>query len=490
MLLLGKLFDLRNNDNSDEDKPFLEHLDDLRMTLIKIAVTLVIGLGLCFGFRNDLMEIMRRPINGVWQLQLNTALHDLPVEIKAATWEKAAKAASDGQALNDVQRTYFFESLADGDPDFYFHAESIVYFRTALAMKGKKAQKSYIDGLPDIDDRMRAQLHGIIDYYNSSEGTGPDPDADSRQRTVFMQSLHPTEGFMLSFKLALYAGITVTFPFLLYFILEFILPGLHKKEKKALLPALAIGFGLFLTGVLFAYFLVLPRVLEFFSTFSGEMGINNEWTIGKYISFTTQFILIFGLSFELPVVIMTLVFLGIMDYRGMSKSRSYAILGIMVTAAVITPTPDVMTLMLLAGPMYLLYELCILLSWIVQRKQIKREEEEEAEEEKARQERIEKIRENHAAATPLNKLAAPAGLISHDDDYHESHEDGHDPYHEIDDYHESHADEHDPYHEIDDFLRPIEVEEPDILPEENEQEGNGEAINPDEEDEQADKQSE
>ena len=481
MFLLGKIFDIRNNDNSEEEKPFLDHLDDLRMTLIKIAITLVIGFGLCFGFRNDLMEIMRRPINGVWQLQLDTALHGLPVKVKAKTWEKAAKAATDGQALNDEQRGFFFDSLADGNPDFYFHAESVVYFRTVLAIQGQKAQEAYIDGLPDIDERMRGQLKAMVDYYHSSEGSGPDPDADSRQRTVFMQSLHPTEGFMLSFKLAMYAGITVTFPFLLYFILEFILPGLHKKEKKALFPALFIGFGLFITGVLFSYFLVLPRVLEFFSTFSGQMGITNEWTIGKYISFTTQFILIFGLSFELPVVVMTLVVIGIMDYKTMSKSRSYAILAIMVTAAVITPTPDILTLMLLAGPMYLLYELCILLAWVVQRKQAKKEAEEEALEAAERVKRIEEIKVHQQRIGEISGVIAPEGLISHED--HEFDKD----YHGEEDFdEEAHLAEFDDYHDdLDD-----ELYSEDLIESPEELEGNGKAINPDLEEKEADKQEE
>src|ERR1035437_7808766 len=93
-------------------------------------------------------------------------------------------------------------------------------------------------------------------------------------------------------------------------------------------PALAIGSGLFLVGVCFAYFLVLPRALEFFYDWSTSLGVSNDWRIGDYISFATQFTLLFGASFELPVVVMVLVKLGLIGYEGMSRTRSYAIVAI------------------------------------------------------------------------------------------------------------------------------------------------------------------
>jgi hypothetical protein len=126
---------------------------------------------------------------------------------------------------------------------------------------------------------------------------------------------------------------------------------------------MAIGFALFLVGVCFAYFVVLPKTLVFFHNFTDSMGIVNEWRIGYYISFATQFTLLFGLSFELPVVVMTLVKIGILNWEMMRHTRGYATLAIFVVAAVITPTPDAFTLCLLAIPMVLLYEICIWLAW-------------------------------------------------------------------------------------------------------------------------------
>jgi sec-independent protein translocase protein TatC len=142
-----------------------------------------------------------------------------------------------------------------------------------------------------------------------------------------------------------------------------------------------IGFGLFLGGVLFAYYAVLPRALLFFSEWGGSLGVSNDWRIGEYISFATQFTLLFGLSFELPVVVMVCVKLGLLSYEMMSKTRSYAILAIFVAAAVITPTPDAFTLLLMALPMLLLYEICIWLAWLDRRKNRLAEEQEARERE-------------------------------------------------------------------------------------------------------------
>jgi sec-independent protein translocase protein TatC len=206
---------------------------------------------------------------------------------------------------------------------------------------------------------------------------GASPEIDLRGNLQMMSTLRPTEGFMLSMKLAFFAGIIVSFPLLLLFILQFVLPGLHQHEKRVMWPALAIGFGLFLFGVCFAYFLVLPRALEFFHEWNLRLGVANDWRIGDYITFATQFTLLFGLSFELPVVVMVFVKLGLLGYESMSRTRAYAILAIVVVAAIITPTPDAFTLCLMALPMILLYEGCIWLAWLDARKQRREEEAEE-----------------------------------------------------------------------------------------------------------------
>jgi sec-independent protein translocase protein TatC len=372
MFFLKKLFQIRDQSNLEGEKPFLAHLDDLRVTMFRIIATLLVATIVCYLFRNELMDLIRDPVEQVWTNTQENALQELDPRPSLVTWEKAVSVSNDSLGLNDEQRANLQKFAGSDDPDFPFYVEAAYHFRIALTIEEEEARQQYVKAIPDISDKLRKQLLVLV------KGN-PDASLDAHGRMVLMQSLNPTEGFMLSFKLAFFAGLVVSFPFVLYFLLQFILPGLHAKEQKALFPALAVGFALFLTGALFAYFVILPNVLDFFYNFSLEMGIENDWRIGYYISFATQFVLIFGLAFELPVVVMTLVKLGILSYEMMRTTRSYAILAIVVIAAIVTPTPDALTLGMLAGPMYLLYEICIWLAYFIDRKDRAREAQEEKE---------------------------------------------------------------------------------------------------------------
>lgn len=176
-----------------------------------------------------------------------------------------------------------------------------------------------------------------------------------------LQSLGVADSMTISIKLAFYSGLVVSFPILLYFLAEFVLPALTARERKVVLAAAVVGFGLFLTGAAFAFYGVLPAALEFFFRDAQMMQWRPTWTVGEYYSFTTQFVLAFGFGFELPVVVLALVKVGLLGYEQMSSTRPYAIVAIFLLAAVITPTPDVFTLVLMGAPMVLLYEACI---WI------------------------------------------------------------------------------------------------------------------------------
>jgi sec-independent protein translocase protein TatC len=176
-----------------------------------------------------------------------------------------------------------------------------------------------------------------------------------------LQSLGVADSMTISLKLAFYAGLVVSFPILLYFLAEFVLPALTSRERRVVMVAAVIGFGLFLGGAAFAFYAVLPATLEFFFRDAQMMQWRPTWTVGEYYSFTTQFVLAFGLAFELPVVVLALVKVGLLDHAQMKATRPYAIVVVFVLAAVITPTPDIFTLLLMGAPMVLLYEACI---WI------------------------------------------------------------------------------------------------------------------------------
>ncbi len=413
MYLLKKVIQLREHSHPDHEKPFLEHLEDLRTMITRVVITLVISMIACFAFNKNLMEFFRHPVDQVLITQLKATLpDDAPRPPTVEIWGESRKVEHAAMNLVPEQREQFYRSL--GNDELVFHAKSISLLRAALVLPEAK-RDSFVNSLNE-NDEFKRQVKALL-------RTKPNTDSDAQGNLKMMSALKPTEGFMLSMKLSFVAGIVVSFPLLLLFILQFILPGLHAHEKRVLWPAMAVGFGLFLCGTSFAYFMVLPRTLLFFYQWSGDMGISNDWRIGEYISFATQFTLLFGASFELPVVVMVFVKLGLLSYETMSNTRSYAIVAIFVAAAILTPTPDALTLCLMALPMIILYEICIWLAYF-DRKKSRILEEQEARESMERQLlREEKMRA--ADAAELQEWQA-----NHPEADHHAHETGDDGWHD------------------------------------------------------------
>jgi len=177
--------------------------------------------------------------------------------------------------------------------------------------------------------------------------------------------------FMLSIKLAFYAGIILAFPFLLYFIADFVLPALTKKEKKYLFPGIFGGFILFVSGVLAAYFYILPQTIRFFFDDTKKMQLTAMWTWDSYASIFSWLTIGFGLLCELPVVVIILAMLQMVNYKLLASTRPYAVVLIFVLAMVIAPTPDPGTMLVLAAPILVLYEACIWIVWFIDRNRAK-----------------------------------------------------------------------------------------------------------------------
>jgi sec-independent protein translocase protein TatC len=253
-MALQNFFKFRELPESETSKPFLEHLEDLRWTIVKMAIALVIAMVVCLAFRTTLVRVMQAPLQAV----------------------------------------------------------------------------------------------------GTQAGT--------------LRALGITDSITISFHLAFYAGIVLAFPLLLYFLAEFVLPALTAVEKKLLLPAIFASFGLFLLGVVVCYFWLLPKTILFFFHDTESMGWVPNWTVQQYYSFVTRFTMGFGLAFELPVVVLALVRFGLVTYRFMARTRPYAIVLMFVLATIITPTPDILTLVAMAMPMCLLYESCIWIAWIMERR--------------------------------------------------------------------------------------------------------------------------
>lgn len=175
-----------------------------------------------------------------------------------------------------------------------------------------------------------------------------------------------TGSFYAYLKVALITGIIVALPVVFYQMWMFLSPGLYKREKRIILPLAFVSTMLFLGGAAFCYFLTLPLALDFLIGFSGDL-LNPVITVGSYISFAGLLLVAFGVGFQLPVVSFFLGKIGLVSSASMGKGRRYALVIILIAGAIITP-PDVFTQLLLAGPVYLLYEVSILIVKIVEPK--------------------------------------------------------------------------------------------------------------------------
>jgi sec-independent protein translocase protein TatC len=185
----------------------------------------------------------------------------------------------------------------------------------------------------------------------------------------------PAEPFMVSLKVWVIAGIIAVSPYLIYQFWAFVGPAFTASEKHYFVPVVAACSGLFLGGVVFAYLIVLPRGLDFLLNFNGEY-FNVQNRASDYFTFVALFVLAFGLTFEMPVVLVLLAKVGVVDDRFLRRNRRYAILIEAVLAAVLTPSQDAFSMLALFLPLVVLYEVSIVLARIVQPKGEERRREE------------------------------------------------------------------------------------------------------------------
>ncbi|MCL5256998.1 MAG: twin-arginine translocase subunit TatC [Chloroflexi bacterium] len=174
-------------------------------------------------------------------------------------------------------------------------------------------------------------------------------------------ALRPTEMFVTYMKVAFLCGLGIGMPYVLYQMLAFLAPGLRPVEKRYIYFALPFMTVAFMGGVTFGYVIVMPRALDFLLNFGGNLAEVRP-AIGDLISFISTFLFWIGVTFETPIIIFFLSKLGIVNYKKLAKVRKYAFLVIVVIAAIITPTPDPVNMMIVAIPMYMLYELGLLLA--------------------------------------------------------------------------------------------------------------------------------
>ncbi len=246
--------------------------------------------------------------------------------------------------------------MSDVDPDAFDSAESGLFAH-----------------LIELRARLIRALAGLmlvfvclLPFANKLYGWFAQPLLDKLPKGGQLIAVEVASPFFAPLKLAFFVAVFAVMPWLLYQAWAFVAPGLYKREKRLAFPLLASALVLFYSGCAFAFFVVLPSVFGFLAKVTPD-GVAMMTDINAYLDFVLVIFLAFGISFELPVALVILVLLGWVTPAQLSEWRGYAIVGIFIVAAVITP-PDVISQLLLAIPMCLLYEVGIIAAKLVGRK--------------------------------------------------------------------------------------------------------------------------
>lgn len=300
-------------------KSFLDHLEDFRWLLIKCAAALALTMLVCLIGANFVIGVLKWPL-------------------------AHAKASFPG--TNQIVAVSFGTNAA------------------ASFTLSDEQQKTFNLGTNRF---VAVQIEPVTVGTNQVLGWRVNPDpaavAEMQRMHIDLVNLTPAGGFFVAFQVAFYGGMVLASPFILYFVASFVFPALRLKERKYVYRALFIGGALFLAGVAFCYFILMPVALAASQMYSNWLGLGaTQWRAEEYISFVCKFMLGMGLGFELPVVILTLVKIGVLNYRTLRAMWRYMIVICLVLGAFLT-TPEVVTQVLMAGPLYLLYEVTVWIAW-------------------------------------------------------------------------------------------------------------------------------
>ncbi|MGH7952960.1 MAG: twin-arginine translocase subunit TatC [Limisphaerales bacterium] len=310
-------------------KSFLEHLEDFRWVLVKSCVALAVAMVLCLVSGNYVVQIIKWP--------LTRAKIRYPNANQIAIVNFGTNHLGNFQ-LSPAQQ----KSLNLGTNRF-----------VSVQIEPLTLGTNQVLGW-----RINSDKNAI---------------ASAQRLHVDLINLSPAGGFFVAFQVALYGGAVLAAPFIFYFAMSFVFPALKMLERKYIYRGMFFGGGLFLLGISFCYFILMPVALSASQMYSNWLGFGAmQWRAEDYISFVCRFMLGMGLGFELPVVILTLVKIGVLDYATLSKARRYMIVINLLLGAILT-TPEVVTQLVMFVPLQLLYEITVWIAWYWDRQEKKRE---------------------------------------------------------------------------------------------------------------------
>ena len=309
-------------------KPFLDHLEDLRWVIIKCIASVLVAMVVCLVATPVIVWLLKWPLEHplftpkvqdkpVIRLQVST--NQVEFELPTKTWGPIPV------ATNEVT-TFELVPVDLGT-------------NVVLALK-------------------------------------PVPDAPKvpKRKVPLINIKSVPDSFSIAIQIALWGGVGIASPILMLLIGQFIVPALKQKERKYLYKGVAIGGGLFVAGVMFCYFVVMRVAILATVDFASWMGFASEiWDAGEYIMFCVKFMVGMGLCFQVPVILLTLVKIGILDYRRLNTMRPFWIIGNLILSGFVTPDGNPFTMMLMAAPIHLLYEISVIIAWWWDRQDRKRE---------------------------------------------------------------------------------------------------------------------
>jgi sec-independent protein translocase protein TatC len=309
-------------------KSFLEHLEDLRWVLIKSLTALGVAVLLCLLAGNYVVQIIK------WPLTHASTSYPGTNQIVTVSY--------------GTNRLGAFQLTAEQQNSLNLGTNRFVSVQVEPLVIG---------------------TNQVLGWRASSD---PAAVADAQRLKIDLINLGPAGGFVVAFQAAIYGGTVLASPFIFYFVATFVFPALKLRERKYIYRGLIFGGGLFLTGVAFCYFALMPVALTAAQKYSHWLGFGAfQWRAEDYISFVCRFLLGMGLGFELPVVILTLVKIGVLDYRTLSRARRYVIVINLILGAVLT-TPEPITQLVMFVPLQVLYEITVWIAWYWDRQARKR----------------------------------------------------------------------------------------------------------------------
>lgn len=340
----------------DSVMTFGEHLEALRTHLIRAIIGLSIGVVVTMGFGESIIRLIRSPIDQALNRYSLTLKKPLPVQDDVKGFDFWST------VWNSVKGQFVPPSLP---------AEEIA--KAAAIQNDATLQRVVTLEMPAYE--LLHQFHSLDpDHY-------PPPNDSLKTKTVIINAqsedigsfrkaiakiddpiaLNVQEAFMTYLKVSFIAGLILSSPWVFYQLWLFVAAGLYPHERKYVYVYLPISIGLFLGGAAFCFWGVFPTVLDFLLGFNIRMGITAQIRISEWINFAVLMPLLFGVSFQLPLIMLFLQKISIFQVKDYREKRRLAILAIAFLSMILTPTPDPMSMMMMMFPLLALYELGILL---------------------------------------------------------------------------------------------------------------------------------